>query len=360
MRKLIISNTHYQTIVAIQLKMTLFKADQVVLLISDHSKGSEEIANRLAQTGIFEKVCFFRSREIVYNYTKKQQWQDYFAIAFKASSRYSYYLDGLDNLRFDELLVYNYEPDIYGLYNELYRYNKDIIISMFEEGVLSYNIEERTSAKLRAASGIRRIRGKKSVYEARGNFYCFFPQLYTGSFFPTEIPRITKDSPTTQILTQAFGIQADKLSYEKKYIYFSSVYDFEGGKPIGEFELVKQLVDVVGKENLLIKTHPRDRRTVYEEYGLSIDTNSSAPWEAIQLCYDFSGKVFLSATSSSLLAGSLMSDQPIEAYYLFCMCDLRENYAEKTVSQIQRVLNHPKTKEIFSNIHVPENISEIV
>ena len=55
-----------------------------------------------------------------------------------------------------------------------------------------------------------------------------------------------------------------------------------------------------------------------------------------------------------------MSDQPIEAYYLFCMCDLRENYAEKTVSQIQRVLNHPKTKEIFSNIHVPENISEIV
>ena len=56
MKRLFICNTYYQLIIAIQLKLTLFKEDEVSVWISDCSVNSETVADRLNETNIFNYV----------------------------------------------------------------------------------------------------------------------------------------------------------------------------------------------------------------------------------------------------------------------------------------------------------------
>ena len=59
MRYLIISNTYYQLIFAIQLKMTVLKDKHVSMLISDHSNGAEKYSNPLTiQTVLMNRILF--------------------------------------------------------------------------------------------------------------------------------------------------------------------------------------------------------------------------------------------------------------------------------------------------------------
>ena len=360
MRRLIISNTHYQTIVSLQLKMTLFKEDDVVFFVSDHSNGSEEIVKRLKQIELFEDVEYIRTRDILYQYSDKDKWRDFFSFSFFDRNRYAFYFDNTENLYFDEIVVFNYEADIYGLHAILSAVNRDVKISMMEEGILSYNTFEKTSKNLNLSCKIRNVLGKKSVHDAVGNFYCFYPSLYQGKYSPVQIPLIQPDSGVVALLKKVFGVDEQHMNYDRKYIFFTSVFDFEGEHPIGEFELVQQVAETVGKENLLVKIHPRDRRTVYHDNGLTVDRNSSVPWEVIQLSHDFGNHVFLTATSGSVLSGNFMTEVPVRTYYMFDLCNLKGSGAEKTVREICNLLNNEKVKEIFTSVHIAKSVGEII
>lgn len=360
MRRLIISNTHYQTIVSLQLRLTLFKEDDVVFLVSDHSNGSKEIVERFNKIRVFEDVKYIQTRDIINNNTKRGEWEDFFCFTFSKKNKYDFYLNDIKNLYFDELVVYNFNFDIYGLYSVLSSVNPQIKISMMEEGILSYSKSQPTPKKLALSGKIRNGIGKKNIENAVGNFYCFYPCLYEGKYRPVQIPLIRPKSEIVEILKEVFDVQAQDLHYDRKYIFFASVFDFEGGTPIGEFELVKQIADTVGKDNLLIKIHPRDRRTVYHDNGFMVDRNSSVPWEVIQLSHDFSNHVFLTATSGSVLSGNFLTDIPVRTYYLFDLCHIQGSAAENIVQQIYNLLRNENVKETFQSVQVARSIEEIL
>ncbi len=112
-----------------------------------------------------------------------------------------------------------------------------------------------------------------------------------------------------------------ELSYPQKYIFFASVYDFEGEEPVGELEFALALANKVGFDNLLVKVHPRDDVNRFKNVGLNVDKNSQMPWEVIQLNYDFSDSVFITVASTSVLTISLIVDKSPKIYFahrLFC------------------------------------------
>ncbi len=152
---------------------------------------------------------------------------------------------------------------------------------------MSYSVEILFTQTRTLIGKLRKIIGKPVIENSFLNFYCFYPQIYKGYLKPVEVPMIQLNSEICVALRKVFELDDKKLSYKYKYIFFTSVYDFEGGKPVGEYELVCKIADIVGKDNLLIKTHPRDTRTLYVDNGFNVDENSSVPWEAIQL----SGKI---------------------------------------------------------------------
>lgn len=359
-RILIVANTYYQVIMAIQLKNTLFINDSVVLLISDHSKNTKNIAGKLDDVGAFECVKFIESLDVLKKRTICDKVRDYFQISIMKNNRYKYYLDGIDNKNYDEILCYNYGIDIYGLFAYLSSFNKNLCVSFYEESILSYNFSlGELNKNMRFISKIRKVFKKLDIMNRMSSFYCFYPMLYKGMLDAVAVPNISKKGKTSEILRTIFEL--DNYIYKEKYIFFTSVYDFEGGNPIKEYELCEGIAKLVGKENLLIKIHPRDRRNIYEDNGFKVDRNSAVPWEAIQLSGDFADNVFLTATSSSALAGSLMSEEPIETYYMYNCCDITGNSsAIKTVKDIESLLTTETMRDTLKSITIVKEISDII
>lgn len=359
MRRLIIVNTYYQLIFASQLRNTLFEKDYVALVITDQSKGTELVADKLAKTGFFSEVCYKHTDIDICKRNAAQRIQDYFEISFCKQNRYSGFLDDMRSRFYDELLVYNYTIETYGVYSALCIENPDIKVSMFEEGILSYNSIELDNAKRFIINASRRVLGKPVITSALCYFYCFFPGLYSGKLKPMEVEKIDKTSEVVSVLAEVFNVNKNN-HYSEKYIFFASVYDFEGGEPIGEYEVVKRLSDYLGRENLIVKVHPRDTRTIYKNMGLKIDSRSEVPWEIILLCGDFSDKILLTVNSTSVLSSCLLSDDNIRGFYLYKMCDINNNaLAKKIVSTIDRLINVDLVSYNNSSVKIISKVEDI-
>ena len=359
--RLIIANTYYQIILAIQMKLTIFKSDYVCLLISDHSRNSYEISERMGALFIFEEVHYIKTKGLIGSRNAADKIIDCITISFMKTNRYSYMLKDTINKFYDELICFNYSIDIYGLFSELYERNENFIISLYEEGILSYGVRASMNYRRQIIRTLRHLVKRKDISDSFGYFYCFYPLLYNGSFKTLSVPKIQIKSECSLILSKLFEINKKRCEYRQKYIFFTSVYDFEGGKSVGEYKLVCKIAGLVGKENILVKTHPRDTRTIYTDNGFIVDENSAIPWEAIQLSDDFSNKVFLTLNSGSVLSGSTMSEKPVRTYYMYKLCDYRENeLCKKTVSDIENLLFNKEMKETLKNVKIAERLEDIL
>ena len=360
-RILLIANTYYQLIFAIQMKSTIFKEEEVVLLLSDHSKNAESVFKKIKGYNLFYQVEYIKTKGVVKNRNVIDRLADCFNIILDKDNRYKYYIENLSNWVFDEMICYNYNIDVIGLYYILSKHNRKLKVSLFEEGILSYDIYFKDNIHRRIIKLLRTALGKIEISSAFYSFYCFYPKLYSGSLRTTEVPRIVSNSPCVNLLCDIFGLNTLEMNYSFKYIYFSSVYDFEGGNPVGELELVKKIREVVGNDNLLIKIHPRDTRDIYIRNGFNVDRNSSVPWEVIQLSGDFSNKVFLTVNSGSVLAGSFMSVNAVRTFYMYRLCDISGNtVCQKSVHDIESLLNNRDMKEILSKVSIADKIEDIV
>ena len=359
MRRLMMINTYYQLIVGIQLANTIFRNDEVVVLISDHSRNACNIASKLSNMGIFKQTLYIKTRGSKDNRSFIEKACDFLQISFWEKNRYSYYLEKVDNLFFDELIFYNYNASILGVFSNLSDVNKEVKVSIFEEGIINYTDTTVLTTSKKIIGLLRRFQNKASIDRMFNNFYCFYSTLYHGSFQPVTIPLVEIGSDTADLLKRVFN--PDLSIYNKKYIFFTSVYDFEGGKPVGEYELVCKVADLVGKDNLLVKTHPRDVRTIYTDNGFNVDKNSSIPWEVIQLSGDFSDKVFMTINSGSVLSGNTMSDKTVRTYYMYKLCDLTENEpCKKNARYIESLLKNENMKKILRTVKIAERLEDIL
>ena len=360
-RVLIIANTYYQMILSIQMRLTVFNGDEVVLLLSDQSNNAYEIVQKLRTEQVFHQTAYVKLKGLIRGRKKLDKLKDFADIAFGSSNRYSLYLEAVEDPCFDELICYNYNIDIIGLYSLLCKYNRQVKVSLFEEGVLSYGIRFESNFRRELIGFFRKLQGKKDISEAFYRFYCYYPQLYYGPLETMRVPPISMECECTEVLRCVFNIDREKLSYPQKYIYFSSVCDFAGGAPIGELELVKRIAEMIGRDKLIIKAHPRDARGVYEREGLTVDRNSSIPWEAIQLSGDFSDKVFLTATSGSVLSASFMTDTPPKTFFMYKLCNIEGNeFATQSASDIDSLLHTECVKGILSKVRIIDSLEEII
>ena len=118
-RVLIICNTYYQLIVAIKIKETVLRNESVTLMLSDHSNGAKQVSNRLKKLNFFNEVFFVENKGIIEKRTYKERIDDFFSISFGSNNRYGYYIKDVKNTYFEEIISFNYNIDIYGLYSIL-------------------------------------------------------------------------------------------------------------------------------------------------------------------------------------------------------------------------------------------------
>lgn len=352
MRKiLIVCNTYYQLILAIHMATTIMKDAEVSVGLSDHSKNAHQVYLRLKEQSVFRHVYYLKTKRNG-AYGLKEKLHETITSIFGGSD----FADFCEP--YDEVIYYNPIMSTHMLFADLYRLNPKIKCNRMEEGLASCRTQMVVSKKIRLIYACRKWLGKTNLAPLEEKFYCFYPEVYAGSLAPVRIPLINETSAVCDVLKQIFPVR--EQGYHQKYIFFTSVFDFEGGQPIGEYALAERIADLVGKENLLIKQHPRDTRTIYKEAGFQVDQNSDLPWEAIQLCHDFSQKVLLSVNSGCLLSANLLTEKGARACYLYRLCDLSGNQLAQTViPTLDEQLRIPALARQIKKVSVVNKIEEI-
>lgn len=359
MKVLMICNTYFQIFVAIRMKNTIFVNDIVDVVISDRCGYNKEIPSRVKALGIFNNVFFKKTKYIV---QKKNSAAKRINEVMNMTFGLKIFKD-ICNIRYDKMLFYNIDEVTYILYSMMSKNNPDLICERFEEGILSYNNSFPSSDKMKIARLLRKLLHKRNLLEQILHFYCFTPAVYEGKLGTLIIPPIESinDSSVTQFLS-LFAVNNVSSCYKQKYIYFSSVYDFEGGEPIGELDLVKKIAEKVKNENLIVKVHPRDNPQRFIECGLNVDLNSQIPWEVVQFKQDFSQHIFLTVNSGSVLGvNMIISDMP-RTYFLFPLCDLDKNpkaqVSAKNIDKLMKFINQIPEKR--DRIKIASDLSEIL
>ena len=348
-------NTYYQIIVAVQMMLTVKKGDKGTVILTDQSAGAEQIAEKLRSTGIFENVFFLPAKVIPAQVTP--------AYKVKALARgvFGSLPKGMDKQqKFDELIGFNMDMATHDVFAGLYNMNPHIICNSMEEGLLSYETPWSDSGLMRMIWKVRHVLGKKNLRENIKKFYCFNPAVYKGSLEAVPIPKIEKSNAQLLAALDAVFLAGKSLEpYDRKYIFLSCVYDQEGGEPIGELDAAMQIAGLVGKENLLVKVHPRDNVSRFVEAGLTVDRNSSVPWEVICINKDFSRHVFITTLSGSVLnVGALLANAPL-SYYCYPLCHMENNAKAQHFQKVidNYVLNTPELG--LEKVRILTNINQL-
>lgn len=343
MKTLFFCNTNYQLIVAVQIALSFNKSGSII--ITNEIKNYENIVKNLRKTKLFEQVACIDVKTV-----KK-------SITLTIQCILGMVPKEIKKCIFDEFVGFNLDIPSHIVYAFFYKKNKDIVINKMEEGVMSLNTPETSCGVLQASYKIRRLLNKRNMKEVISGFYCFSPKANRSGIPSIQIPLINHSSRIKEYLNTIFCTNI-KFEYKEKYIFLSCIYDNEGGNPIGELELAIKIADRVGRDNLLVKVHPRDDKEKYIRAGLKVDENSVIPFEVIQINNDFSDKVLITTLSGSILNFNPVLEKVPISYYGYSLCKLEGNYLASYYKDIlEQYLADPELG--LRNIYILNKMEEL-
>lgn len=361
-----VCNTYMQLITAVQIKTTLFSCDEADLILSDHSVNADRIAECALNSGIFKRVRYVQSKNFIYQYDQQgkiNKIKDILSISLDLGRKYRQMF--WDDMDYDDIFFFN--PHYFFL-SAIYRIcmkNGTIPkVHCFEEGILNYkNMAPKPEGrKWKLLSNLFRCQGKPDFYERIEDCFCFYPELFPNKNMRCrKIPLLNRDDKRfIQIINKVFNYHPVCDTYPQRYVFFASSADIDGN-PVGETELVLQIADLVGKENLLVKMHPRDGRDVYEKQEITVSRNSAIPWEVIQLNQDFSNHVFLTVSSGSVVNASAMLGDRIPTFFLHPLVKGRNAYIDDFCENtIQPILDGLKRIGTLQSVKTAYDLQDIV
>lgn len=287
-------STHFQLICAIIVKMQMLNNEKADLHLDDFSDFSGIIDNlklsrlfcHIEQSNQIEKVTQIRENMInmgkllthpipnIWNFQHEDDYTDiYFGHDMHPNKMYYYYL--VDKGK---------RPDIHILDEGMTAYYKNIKLSA-ENDFIDH-----------------KKYGKRSYIENIKEQLLFNPQLYcweNTKWNVVKIPHINEQ--TKEIILSIYGNPRLDISKEP-YVYLATG-GYEKGFFSNEIDLLHLLADTVGKENIIIKQHPRYTSDPYTKFGFKVWTQSTKlPWEVILFANDFSNQIFVTIFSNAVLS----------------------------------------------------------
>ena len=345
-RKLIICNTYYQLILAIQMKLTIFKNDIVDLQISDQSVNASDVAKRLNKLSVFNSVKFVENKDEYATRSAVKKIKDVFVHSFVRAKN-------LEIPLYDEILFYNFETNFYKINDYYKKINHKVIWSRMEEGIFSYSADCYTGGTIKLTSKVRKILCKDNIIDNITRYYCTEPEIASANGMYKDIVEIPKinanDVYLVEILNNIFDYKYEKIN--QKYIFFASSSDIDG-VPFGETELILKVADEVGKDNIIVKMHPRDTRRVYQEYGIEVMEKSCVPWEVIQLNMLRDEHILLTVTSGAFLGIASMTGDIIKGYFLYNCIENKSEYLKGYIQNIQKVFYELKKENKCNGLFI--------
>ena len=151
------------------------------------------------------------------------------------------------------------------------------------------------------------------------------PELYSGGnrFTLSVLPKIeSSDVAFVDILHKVFG---ECKMPKEKYIYFNECFATDK-IATNDIQLLDSIGDIVGKENITVKVHPRAERgeQFYMLHGYSIFAENTVPWEMFVLSAEMQNKVLISVSSNTLINPYIVFNKSVSAVFLWKVMKLSQ------------------------------------
>lgn len=184
-------------------------------------------------------------------------------------------------------------------YYKLLKYGMTPYVHFIDEGTSSYVLD--LSMSERDFINHDATYGKYAFTKRISDMWLHEPRIYSGGMkkYPLyQIPNaVLKNDDVKSLLLEIFG--SCELPKEK-FIFFEESFaaDF---RTTNDLELFLEIANLVGKENIIVKRHPRNPINRFEQLGFKVMEQQNIPWEIMLLNNNISDKVLISVGSSATL-----------------------------------------------------------
>lgn len=306
----------FQLMVAINLRMTVFREDDADVILYNSTPSAEGVYEKLRGMEVFDEV-FFAKTSLTYcgnHYSQMQKLPKYF-IYLESLIRPRHVLKNI--LRkslskpYDVFLFNGYGVLPECIFNACYKINPKIRCRRFEDGYVSYFKEfgkEKGRIRIEAEKIFHFLFRGVNIENYIDGYYFSAPELVMADM-PYEIlpvPKMNRENvELIETLNEVFDYRlGDEMEYKDKMIFFEDGALFFDNND-EEVEIAKRMARIVTKEKIIVKRHPRRTEDRFRIYGIRSSEKSHVPWEVIQLNCDFSGQPFISVASSVVFSSDI-------------------------------------------------------
>lgn len=295
---IIFCHTPFQCITALLLKMQNldFDNEKTTLVVVDDFSNADRVYERFTELGLFDEVLFGDYKKL------NNKIKFFVSIVFpKVFEK----VTGFENNQYTDL----YTNNVYGDFeNFVLAYNKNIAVHLYDEGYSSYLAEYlngfyKYSPMHELAYSISKLLfRRKLVFDTYSDLYLYDDRLLTYKIFipvkkivlPMEFELFIK------YVNYIFNLDGDLDLYSRHFIMFEESF-FIGKESMADVEAFEWISEIIGKDNLLVKLHPRDIKDRFRERGICTNKHSEVPWEAVVLGMSIKNKVFITFSSGAAI-----------------------------------------------------------
>ena len=331
MKKLIVCNNVYQTLVALWIVYRGGRSARWDAIVSDHMNNSAEVAQRMRRCGLFENVYHVKSLALTRNQVTHDRITGIINAVFPMRELREY---GDFRAEYSDIYFANFDNFSQVLYNALSHRTPDVRLHVFEEGLASYSSFARFYTQLKGYYGNREAGFRKYLHQ-----YVYRTRMIPGNLseFLASNPQLIQWDPECTVRTMekidcgdqvfrdiandVFGFDPSAREYDRKYVFFEESF-YADGSEVNDVELIEALARRVGKENLMVKIHPRNPVNRFQGLGYKTNRNLAIPWEVVVMNLDdLSDKVLITVSSSCILNPIIVFGKKVRAYSLFDCID---------------------------------------
>lgn len=365
-RNLFICNSIYQILVTLWIKYTDCERIPSDIIISDHMNNAEALSKKIIECKMFENVYYVKSEDYAKFRIKTSRLEK-----IEASIVPNFYLRRYVKLNKNYTNLYVANVDYFSqlIFDALSHRNPNVGLSIYEDGMFTYSRLyelDYLGTAISVNGSIKRfihkyIYRKRTILGNVSDIQVFNPEnmLWIPPFDVKKIKKINcEDEQFKSICNNVFSYENDVDKYDTKYIFMEESFSAEGCE-LNDLEVLNKLAERVGKENIMVKIHPRNPVNRFAKQGYRTNVNTSIPWEVILMnIQDISEKVLITISSSSVLNPILIFDKKVKVYSIYECVD-HENCNSRLLSGEMWEMAHSLFLKYNDMVKICNSVDEI-
>lgn len=337
----------YQILVVNKVVDDFYKEDDVTLILCDTIANVFDVYQNARKEKRFKNVYLWNVKDRFS--TNRKHFYLQAIQGYSASRRIMNVYNGLKE-KYEVFLYSNTSAVVMHTMNVLKKNSSNILFEMFEDGFSTYSLYTGNFF-----DSLRKLKKfPYRIFRDTSRLYVFNDDImgWTPKF---EIKRITTDfeKDTQERINRIFSYKTLTDDYNKKVVFFEESYAADG-KVIDDLELLEEISKIVGKNNIIVKIHPRNPTNRFSKSGYITNTNISIPWEVIVLNMHNEETVFVTIASNAAMNPFFLFGKKNLVVLLFKCTDRSESLYTSIIDYDSKLC-----AQYSKTFFIPESVSQL-